>query len=119
MEYVHGLVDQVHMAGSWVHDIFKRVGRFYAVHSKMGVSDKNVKGYALPSVENKMDGQDLMNPRSDQGRSTRDKRLRLKPMNRYAPLNRGHRSRDGRSSGILLRLTAPARTGARKRHGQS
>jgi hypothetical protein len=57
-----------------------------------------------------MDSRDLMNPRSDQGPSTRDGGLRLKLMNQYAPSNREHQSRDGWSSGILLRLTAPART---------
>jgi hypothetical protein len=52
-----------------------------------------------------------MNPRSDQGCSMRDGGLRLKPTNRYAPSNRSHWCRDGRSSGVLLHLTAPARTG--------
>jgi hypothetical protein len=69
------------------------------------------RGMLSHPYKNKMDSRDLMNPRSDQGPSTCDGGLRLKLMNRYAPSNREHQSRDGWSSGVLLRLTAPARTG--------
>jgi hypothetical protein len=49
-----------------------------------------MKGYALPAAENKMDGQDLMNPRLNLEHSSHDGWPRLNHVNRYALLDPGH-----------------------------
>jgi hypothetical protein len=54
-----------------------------------------------------------MNPRSNLEHSSCDGWLRLNRTNRYAPLNPGQWSRQGRSSAILLRFNVPMKQSPR------